>query len=43
MIYLYGLAKCSTCQKALAWLSDHGVACHLIDYRETPLSPQALC
>uniref|UniRef100_UPI0040482D93 Spx/MgsR family RNA polymerase-binding regulatory protein n=1 Tax=Orrella sp. TaxID=1921583 RepID=UPI0040482D93 len=43
MIYLNGLAKCSTCQKALTWLSDHGVACHLIDYRETPLSPQALC
>jgi Spx/MgsR family transcriptional regulator len=43
VIHLYGLAKCSTCQKALAWLSDQGVACQLIDYRDNPLSPQALC
>lgn len=43
MIHLYGLAKCSTCQKALVWLSDQGVACQLIDYRENPLDPKALC
>jgi Spx/MgsR family transcriptional regulator len=42
MILLYGLTKCSTCQKALAWLSDQGVACQLIDYRDHPLSPPAL-
>lgn len=43
MIHLYGLVKCSTCQKALAWLSDQGVACQLIDYRDNPLDPKALC
>ncbi len=43
MIHLYGLAKCSTCQKALAWLSTQGVACQLIDYRDHPLPPEALC
>ena len=42
MIDLYGLTKCSTCQKALAWLSDQGVASQLIDYRDNPLPPEAL-
>lgn len=42
MISLYGLVNCSTCQKALAWLSDQGVACQLIDYRQYPLAPESL-
>lgn len=42
MMVLYGLSKCSTCQKALAWLSNQGVACQLIDYRDHPLSPEDL-
>ena len=42
MIHVYGLSKCSTCQKAMAWLADAGVASQLIDYRENPLNPDAL-
>ncbi len=35
----YGLKKCSTCQKALAWLDDEGVAYHFTDVKEEPLEP----
>ncbi len=34
MITLYGLEKCSTCQKARKWLDRHKVAHTFIDYRE---------
>lgn len=33
-IVLYGLEKCSTCQKARTWLDRHKVAHEFIDYRE---------
>ncbi|MEO7917070.1 MAG: Spx/MgsR family RNA polymerase-binding regulatory protein [Dokdonella sp.] len=39
---LYGLTKCSTCQKAIKWLQKQGVAHQFIDYREHPLSPAQL-
>lgn len=39
---LYGLKKCSTCQKAMAWLSEHGVDHQFIDYREEPIEPKDL-
>lgn len=35
---LYGLKKCSTCQKAVTWLDDRGIANTLSDVRETPVS-----
>ncbi len=31
---LYGLEKCSTCQKARKWLERHHIAHQFIDYRE---------
>jgi len=31
---LYGLEKCSTCQKARHWLDKHKVAYSFVDYRE---------
>lgn len=34
MIKVYGLEKCSTCQKARKWLDRHGVAHEFVDYRE---------
>ncbi len=37
MVTVYGLYHCSTCQKATAWLSEHGVAHNFVDYRETPV------
>lgn len=39
---LYGLKKCSTCQKALAWLSEQGVDHQFIDYRDEPIDPKDL-
>jgi len=33
MLKLYGLEKCSTCQKARKWLDRHGVAHEFTDYR----------
>ena len=39
---LYGLKKCGTCQKALAWLSEKGVDHEFVDYRETPIAPSDL-
>jgi len=35
---LYGLKKCTTCQKAVTWLDDHGIANTLSDVRETPVT-----
>jgi Spx/MgsR family transcriptional regulator len=39
---LYGLKKCGTCQKALNWLDEHGIAHDFIDYRDHPLSADTL-
>lgn len=35
---LYGLAKCSTCQKAIDWLDDHKLAHSFSDVRDTPVT-----
>ncbi len=42
MVTVYGLSHCSTCQKATAWLSEHGVAHAFVDYRETPVPAAVL-
>ncbi|MFN7782570.1 MAG: Spx/MgsR family RNA polymerase-binding regulatory protein [Lysobacterales bacterium] len=39
---LYGLDKCSTCDKARAWLDAHGVAHTFVDYRDNPIDPKLL-
>jgi Spx/MgsR family transcriptional regulator len=33
-VHIYGLEKCSTCQKARKWLDRHKVGHTFIDYRE---------
>lgn len=35
---LYGLSKCSTCQKAVNWLKRHNVEHRFVDYREHPIA-----
>ena len=35
---LYGLTKCTTCQKAVAWLDDHKIASTFTDVKETPVT-----
>jgi len=35
---LYGLTKCSTCQKARDWLAAHGIAHSFRDLKETPVT-----
>lgn len=42
MMTLYGLAKCSTCLKACAWLDAQHVKYVLIDYRDHPIAPVQL-
>ena len=42
MITMYGLAHCSTCQKAIAWLTEHGVKHRFVDYREHPVPASEL-
>ena len=37
MTTVYGLSHCSTCQKACAWLAEHGIAHTFVDYRQTPV------
>ena len=39
---LYGLAKCSTCLKARAWLEQKGIAYNFQDYRDEPLDADTL-
>ncbi|MGN6228652.1 MAG: Spx/MgsR family RNA polymerase-binding regulatory protein [Dyella sp.] len=39
---LYGLAKCSTCDKARAWLDAHKVKHSFTDYRDEPIAPATL-
>jgi Spx/MgsR family transcriptional regulator len=41
-VKLYGLAKCSTCLKARAWLEQKGVAHQFQDYRDQPLDAAVL-
>lgn len=42
MTTLYGLTKCSTCQKAQTWLQRHGVEHTFVDYRDHPVAPAML-
>lgn len=42
MLTLYGLDKCSTCDKARAWLDSHGVSHVFVDYRDNPIDPKLL-
>ena len=35
---LYGLAKCSTCQKAVDWLDEHGIFHSFSDVKDTPVT-----
>jgi len=39
---VYGLEKCSTCQKALKWLTRHKVAHEFSDYRENRVDASTL-
>ncbi|MBP6020241.1 MAG: Spx/MgsR family RNA polymerase-binding regulatory protein [Burkholderiaceae bacterium] len=41
-IQLYGLKNCSTCVKALKWLTARDITCQLTDYRSHPIAPQTL-
>lgn len=41
-IQLYGLTKCSTCIKAMDWLTQQGVDYRFTDYREHPVDAQQL-
>jgi Spx/MgsR family transcriptional regulator len=34
---LYGLTKCSTCQKAIAWLDENKIAHSFSDVRKNPI------
>jgi Spx/MgsR family transcriptional regulator len=34
---VFGLNKCSTCQKALAWLGENDLGYHFTDVKEAPL------
>ncbi len=36
---VFGLRKCSTCQKALAWLDENGIDYRFSDVKEAPLDP----
>ncbi len=39
---IYGLKKCSTCQKALVWLDDAGIAYDFSDVKEAPLDAKQM-
>ena len=41
-VTLYGLKRCSTCMKAMAWLDQNGVPYEFIDYRDNPVAPATL-
>ena len=34
---VFGLNKCSTCQKAIAWFDENGINHHFTDVKEVPL------
>jgi len=42
MTTLYGLDKCSTCDKARKWLDRHGVEHQFVDYRAQRTDPATL-
>jgi len=42
VVRLYGLKKCSTCAKAVAWLAEHNVKYEFTDYREHPVAGPVL-
>jgi len=42
LVRLYGLTKCSTCQKALTWLREQSVDHEFIDYRNHPIERSLL-
>ena len=39
---MFGLAQCSTCVKARAWLNQKGISHTFIDYRANPIVPADL-
>lgn len=39
---LYGLDKCSTCDKARNWLKREGIAHRFVDYRREPVATDTL-
>jgi Spx/MgsR family transcriptional regulator len=41
-VKIYGLEKCSTCQKARTWLDRHKVVYEFVDYREHRVEPTML-
>jgi Spx/MgsR family transcriptional regulator len=41
-VKLYGLAKCSTCIKARAWLTAQEITHAFQDYRDIPVDPKTL-
>lgn len=41
-IAIYGLTKCSTCQKALKWLLRNEIEHQFVDYREHPVDASTL-
>lgn len=42
LLKLYGLKRCSTCVKAMAWLDAHQHAYTFTDYRDEPVVPAEL-
>ncbi len=42
MLTIYGLEKCSTCKKAIAWLEQEGHEFQFVDYRESPIDARLL-
>ena len=40
MLKLYGLNKCTTCQKAIAWLDERKIAYGFSDVREQPVTSE---
>lgn len=41
-IRLYGLKRCSTCVKAMAWLNENGLPYKFTDYRDEPVPADVL-
>jgi len=39
---LYGLTKCSTCQKARDWLAEHKIAHSFRDLKDTPVTAEQI-
>ena len=36
---VFGLNKCSTCKKTIAWFDDNNISHHFTDVKEAPLDP----